>query len=176
MKTWITVLTCAVLLALGGSFTILSVAQAQGAATVDAGVAPDPDGYAGSPALVAAPTAPDPVDDPAGFWAAMKTAKSQGWPVAIMLGVAVLAGVLRKRITWLAVEGTRRAAAVTGVAAVAAAAYDGLTGGGWGPLILAVAAAAALIYDPKSKPVSSLSLGGGKAPGPVADDNVKFPK
>jgi hypothetical protein len=173
MKSWIAILTMSALLAAAGFSTVTSIARADGAAEV----APaDPGGLAGSP-MSLAPTAPDPVDDPAGFWAALKTAKGQGWPVAIMLGVAVLAAVLRKRIAWLAAEGTRRAAVMAGLVAVSAAAYDGLTGGGWGPLVMALGAAVALILDPKSKPIASLSLGGGKAPGgPVADDNVKFPK
>jgi hypothetical protein len=175
MKSWIMPVLLAVAL-FGGSFVLRAVALADGAAEVappDAAVTdPAPGGLAGSPSAIAAVDIADPLESPSDFWDDVKNAKNTGWPALVVVLLFAAFRLLRGKIAWFR-EGTR-AAYTAGAVTILGACVDWLMGGGtWVAAAAAALSTIALLLNPT---LSGLSLGGGKAPGPVADDNVKFPK
>ncbi len=171
MRSWILPVLLAVLM-VGGSFALREHAYAQGAAEVaplDASVAV-PDGPATSPAVAAVDIA-DPLESPGDFWDDVKNAKRTGWPALVVVLLFAALRLARGKIAWLR-NGTNAAYSAAAMT-ILAACVDWLAGGGtWVAAAAAALASIALLLNP----ISSKSLGGGKGGGPVADDNVKFPK
>jgi hypothetical protein len=169
MKSWILPVLLAVAM-FGGSFVVRAVALADGAAEVvpmDAG--PAVLGPATSPAVSAVDIA-DPLESPGDFWDDVKNAKRTGWPALVVVVLFAAFRLLRGRIAWFR-EGTK-AAYTAGALTILGAMVDWLAGGGtWVVAAAAALSTIALLLNPT---LTGLSLGGGK--GPVADDNVKFPK
>jgi hypothetical protein len=174
MKSWILPILLAVLM-VGGSFALRVHAYAQGAAEVvplDAAMpTPVPDGPATLPAISAVDIA-DPLESPGDFWDDVKNAKRTGWPALVVVVLFAAFRLLRGRIAWFR-EGTK-AAYTAGALTILGALVDWLAGGGtWVVAAAAVLSTIALVLNPT---LTGKSLGGGKAPGPTPDDNVKFPK
>jgi hypothetical protein len=174
MKSWIMPVLLAVAM-FGGSFVVRAVALADGAAEVvppdAAAPAPAPDGLSTSPALAAVDIA-DPLESPSDFWDDVKNAKNTGWPALVVVLLFAAFRLMRGKIAWFR-EGTR-AAYTAGAVTILGACVDWLMGGGtWVAAAAAALSTISLLINPT---LTGLSLGGGKAPGPVADDNVKFPK
>jgi hypothetical protein len=174
MKSWVLPILLAVAM-FGGSFALRAHALAQGASEVaplDAATpAPAPDGMASSPSLSAVDIA-DPLESPGDFWDDVKSAKNTGWPALVVVVLFAAFRLLRGRIAWFR-EGTR-AAYTAGAVTIMGALVDWLVGGGtWVAAAAAALSTIALLLNPT---LTGLSLGGGKSPGPIADDNVKFPK
>ena len=121
-------------------------------------------GPASSPALASVDIA-DPLESPADFWTDVKEAQKTGWPALVVVILFAAFRLARGRIAWF--RDGARAAYSAGALTILAALVDWLAGGGtWVAAAAAALAALALLLNPTPS----------AKPGPVADDNVKFPK
>lgn len=160
MTKWILPFATAIMVALGGSYALRSIAYADGAAAVDAGPA---GGVITVPAIgtggLTRADIDDPIERPAEFYADARQAARTSWPAAVLLVLYAVLRAARGRVAWL--RSGAAAAYTAGALVLLGAGVDWLLGGG--SPVAAIAAALsgiALILDPQAKPGTS---GGGAA-------------
>jgi hypothetical protein len=98
------------------------------------------------------PAIPDPIQDAAGFWAAMKAVWRGGglWP-AVLIAAYATSMALRRVVPWLR-DGRRAAWTASAIGVLGAMADVSIGVGSWPSVLAAMASAVLLVQSPTGKP------------------------